>query len=390
MKLSLAIIGVCVLCLVKTVQTTEDPAPACQFWNKLAYNLSHASEQNGGVLQFACNHTCNSVSCRGHFKAPPVFSLHFEEDLCFGLRLNQCSSPLALDYYIIVPNSGVTNSGSISHNDSFDLPGPEVYGIKSTIVVIVEMVRVNATAIKFGVNTNVRASLGGLPGFEDKEKVLPEMYIIVPPCTSGSKAVGPFETPSSCAPLPNISTQKPATTRKGVTTVKPVKRTYKSCELGVGNCKKNEMCKVISENPLSRNGICVCQPGVGYDAATGACRAQSTISPDKSTVTKPSAHPSVTVAQTTKSKKGGINTNTTVMKPSARPSVTVAQTTKSKSGGINMTAVIIGAVFGGLLLIVVVVSIIVFLGRRRRQANYRGRHQLLSDNDDDDDTNVVI
>jgi hypothetical protein len=57
------------------------------------------------------------------------------------------------------------------------------------------------------------------------------------------------------------------------------KGTYKSCEVGVGNCKPNEMCKAISENPHSRNGICVCQPGVEYDVATGLCRAQTTISP---------------------------------------------------------------------------------------------------------------
>ncbi|XP_053379008.1 uncharacterized protein LOC123526546 isoform X2 [Mercenaria mercenaria] len=317
MKLALNIWGLCGLFFIEVLGAADNSK--CQFWNQLADKLSHADEKSGGALRFACNSSCSNITCNGHFK-PSVFTATFEMDLCFGLRLNPCENPVAMDYYVDVPNEdaskAINMSGSIAHNSSFDIPGPTLAGIKTTIVVLVEMVRVNSTHVVYGINADVRATMGGLPTFSENRKVLPPMYIDVPPCTDDMKNLAPMKSPAVCTPLPTTATtpHTPKAT-KGMSTPKPVtvvnSKTYnQSCELGVGNCEKYEMCIATTDkNKLVRSGVCQCQPDTMFDGNTGFCKPASQTTQKTGSTAKPTNVPSVTIAQnsTDKGKKGGIN-----------------------------------------------------------------------------------
>ena len=46
---------------------------------------------------------------------------------------------------------------------------------------------------------------------------------------------------------------------------------HQSCELGLGQCVKNEMCQATGDSSLSRHGICECIPEASVNPATGYC-----------------------------------------------------------------------------------------------------------------------
>lgn len=380
MRNSQTIFVLALLVVVRVRSDDNNDTTECKFWHQLAHNLTTASQLPNSQLILSCNSTCSELTCSGHMEQP------LNLDFCFGNRLNHCDQPVTMDYYLDVPSLNISLLGSVAHNDSLEVPGPSLLGGKGTIVILVEMVRVNSSHILFGISGQVKVLIAGIYLFPYKEQVFPPTYIDVPPCSDHNEQKIPFKAPPVCKPpSPPLSTPKSPGSTIASSVVKS--KTYnKTCEFGLDQCSQHEMC--VAQTKLSKGGVCQCELNATLDKTTGYCQpimpATTRLPKPPATTRLPTQKPPSTQQPVTQKPSGVSNSS-----PSPKPSVTEAHGSKTKKGGINMTGVIIGAVFGALLLIVVAVSVIIFIGRRRRQADYRGRHQLLTDQDDDD-TNVVI
>ncbi|XP_052820707.1 uncharacterized protein LOC128246518 isoform X2 [Mya arenaria] len=342
----------------------------CKFWNELAHNISEGQDSMGGLVNLACNSSCTSIDCSGRVNASHFGMSYMDFTFCMGLRLDNCVSPISLSYYMNLPGVNYSREGTVNHNDEYQVPMPSSVTRlgRATAVIDVQMVQVNATHLRFGIEGTIKVSVAeGLPYFPFRqETVIPPTLIDVPPCGSSNQSLIPYREKGKCTFVP----PKKSTTKAPVPTTPPVIKsaTYgKSCELGLlYKCSDNEMCSGIG-NSKSKNGQCVCDAESFLNPRSGYCEKKTSII---------------------------VSTLAPKIITSAVPGVTMENKSKDKpevksAGGISKTGVIIAGVAGTLLLIVVAVSVIIFIGRRKRRANYRDRHQLLSD-DDDDDPNVVI
>ncbi|XP_052214190.1 uncharacterized protein LOC127832638 isoform X28 [Dreissena polymorpha] len=285
----------------------------CQFWRGLAQNLSQAREELGKMAAISCNSSCSSIDCT--IQMQTGFGSSGNLMFCFGLQLNSCEDPLSMSYYLDVPTVNITMSGKFTHDNEYSVPVPDNLAIsnavKTTAIIKVEMVKVNTTHLKFGVNGILKMSVDFplVPAFTKSEPVIPPTIIDIEPCRkNGSDTAPSIKIPRKCVSLPPGTGSTPTTAKIVVNS-----RTFnKSCEFGLldgTQCSQNEMCAYLGS--VSKNAACQCRPLHFLSATTGFCESLMSL-----TTAKVSDIPNVTQAM---SKSGGNTVDTTLSGTGSTP-----------------------------------------------------------------------
>ncbi|XP_050395868.1 uncharacterized protein LOC126814629 isoform X2 [Patella vulgata] len=397
------VLKVCALFFVIILQVHCDDVPskeeACGYWKRIADQMSNQSQQ----MHCVANSTdpCTRLDCQGTYKYRSWMiptSTNIEIDFCFGIVLNHCDEPVALDIYLQIPKRNVSYQSRVRHDELMKIPGGSIttasFG-KVDAFLYFHMVK-TGSFVNFSMVIKLKiTALGGFsmwpPGLQ--RTLVPNERIPVPPCEhpTNDSAVIP---PPVCQPphWRQISGHVP---QQSVTPgTNPSVTFNKTCSDADGQqCAETEACN-------EQINICVCYDDFVYDKTVKACVTKSRLNQvcDFNQKCGPSEVCKEVKGQNSVGRcacKQGFhysiprqicdaaNQDTfTVMPGTTAPDANATkkqplhQTTKAYT---NTTAVIAGCVSAVIILTVIV--IVVFMMIRKKRSQYD--RQILLENDDE-------
>ncbi|KAK7096273.1 uncharacterized protein [Littorina saxatilis] len=374
---------------------------SCQVWDRIAQQLT----TNTGAQQSCWSNysdPCTRIDCSGayEYNSKNTFGLDFgksiEVDYCFGIILNHCDKNISLDFYMQVPAKDVEKTTRVYHNTLLSIPGLSFAVSRGTSAqgyLYFEMGRQN-NSVTFSVTVKVRVSFAGFTRWPTtlQRRLIANETVPVPPCDSPASSIPAREpTLQQCHPPhwkmaqsstgPSIASYAGDLGKLCNETDWCSKDPWLACDDRSGRCscmpEYNQITDKtgnVSCQPVLHHGLpCIsddqCSLQMSERCVMGKCQcsdgnvfnqAMSTCEP-AGRVPKPKAH----------------DKSATASHSAAQPHLGPTQ-----KAGQNKTAVIAGAVVGGLVVLAGILLVAYFAIRRLRRPYHNS--QLLLEGDDGD------